>query len=465
MTSLLERLLPAQVQEEGRSLLGLPFQQFVDYFNFNGNLYPLAFTQSIASNREEIRGDFTGFVQSAYKANGIVFACMAARALHFSEARFIFRQRVQGRAGKLFGTGDLALLETPWPNGTTSDLLSWMIQDADLAGNSYIVNRGSYLARLRPDWVSILLASRTDRPDWVPGDPDTEIVAYAYKPGGRASQAPEMLFGVKEVAHFAPFKDPQASYRGMSWLTPLIREIQADGLMTDHRMKFMENGATVNLVVKVPATTLEAFNEWKNAIESNHRGVENAYRPMYLGGGADVTPVGANLEQIDFKAVQGAGEVRIAAAARVPPTLLGISEGLQGSTLNAGNYNSARRNMADGLLRPMWRKACGALASITNVPGGAELWYDERDIAFLKEDLKDAAQARQEDAATMRTLVDAGWLPDSVAGAVQADDWSLLKHSGLVPVQLQAPPSQYPTNGTQTTNGSVNGAGALAPTP
>jgi hypothetical protein len=105
------------------------------------------------------------------------------------------------------------------------------------------------------------------------------------------------------------------------------------------------------------------------------------------------------MQQIDFKVVQGAGEVRIATAARIPATILGISEGLQGSTLNAGNYASARRNFADGLLRPYWRMACAALEPLLSKPyTAAQLWYDDRDVAFLKEDVKDAAEIRQADA-------------------------------------------------------------------
>ena len=37
--------------------------------------------------------------------------------------------------------------------------------------------------------------------------------------------------------------------------------------------------------------------------------------------GADVTPVGSNLKDIDFKSVRGGGETRIAAAAQVPPII------------------------------------------------------------------------------------------------------------------------------------------------
>jgi hypothetical protein len=95
-------------------------------------------------------------------------------------------------------------------------------------------------------------------------------------------------------------------------------------------------------------------------------------------------------------------------------------------------------------VRPLWQNACGSLARVIQVPSDAELWYDDRDIDALKEDQKDAAQIRQQDATTAKTLVDAGYDPDSVQAAIVSDDFSQLKHTGLVSVQLQPPGTQEP---------------------
>jgi phage portal protein BeeE len=455
MTSLLRRIIGGGGDERGSAL---SFQQWVDTFNFNNVLYTVPPQQTLVGDREKIGGDFTGLVSGAYASNGIVFACCYARMLAFSEARFQFRQVRNGRPGNLFGTPALAPLEVPWENGTTGDLLSRMIQDVDLAGNAFVVRQGNYLSRLRPDWVTILLASRSDRTNWIPGDPDTEVFGYIYKPGGLRSGEPEMVFSRSMVAHFAPIPDPQAAYRGMSWMTPLIREIQADNSMGAHRQRFFENGATVNLVVKLPkeaAPTMEQFQEWVKVIREGHEGTAKAYRTMFLGMGADITPVGSDL-QADFSKVQGAGEVRIATAARVPPTLLGISEGLQGSSLNAGNYQSAKRNFADGLLRPMWRNVSGSLASIIQVPAGAELWYDDRDIQLLKDDARDTAEVQQMQASAIKSLIDAGYEPAAIIDAVVSDDFSRLAsaHTGMTSVQLLPP-------GTSK-NGSANGSAAAS---
>lgn len=433
-----------QNEERGQQL-ALPFQDYVNMFSYGGVQYPFqVLRQTLVGNREEVGSDYRGLAAGALFGNSVAFTCMCVRLLAFSEVRFQFRQN-----GKLFGTPELAPLETPWPGATTGDLLGRMIQDVDLAGNAYITRSGDRLIRLRPDWVTIVLGSRSRRAGWVPGAIDTEVAAYQYQPGGKGSGNDPVVLLPETVAHFAPYPDPTASYRGMTWLSPLVREIGADSMMTSHKSKFLENGATVNLVVKVPATTVDTFNQWVEKIREGHDGVHNAYRTLFLAQGADATAIGSDLQQMDFANVQGKGETRIAAAAGVPPVIAGFSEGLQGSSLNEGNYRAAARRFTDVTIRPLWRNAAGSLRRIINIPPGAELWYDPRDVAFLKEDVKDAATVRQADATAIRTLVDGGFDADAVVQAVTSGDLSTLsgKHTGLVSVQL-LPPGQ---------NGNGNG--------
>ncbi|QXE36971.1 phage portal protein [Streptomyces sp. GMY02] len=417
-------------------------------WSIGGNTY-FGMGRPVGGEERSSAWDFEAAVRFAYKRNGPVFALMLVRQMVFSEARFQFRQMRKGRPGELFGTDDLAILETPWPNGTTGDLLSRMIQDADLNGNAFITDYNpGRLKRLRPDWVIIVTGSE-DEPHLAGDAIDGDLVGYGYAPQGNWDDPVFLL--PQQVAHFAPIPDPEFHYRGMSWLTPIVREITGDSAATTHKLKFFENGATPQVIVSYDKDlSPEKFAKFKAAMDAAHQGVDNAYRTLYLGGGADVTIAGKDLGQIDFRATQGAGETRLAAAAGVPPSIAGFSESLAGSSLNSGNYTAARRRFADATMRPLWREAAGALATLVNVPAGAELWYDERDIAFLREDSKDAADIQGIKSRTIRQLTDAGFEPASVIKAVEADDFSLLVHTGLYSVQLQKP-------GT--------GPGTAAPTP
>lgn len=419
---------------------------YLAQFGFDGVPYTVIGT-STALDRERVENSFVGYVQSAYKSNGIVFATMLTRLMIFGEARFQFQRIRSGKPGDLFGTQDLAVLEQPWPNGTTGELLARMVQDADLAGNFYAVREGKRLRRLRPDWVEIVL---TAAPACAV---QSDVAGYLYWPGGVGASSAPQPYAPSEIVHWCPIPDPDAQYRGMSWLTPVIREIQADKYTTEHKLKFFTNGATLSTVVSLKETVgEEQFKKFLAIFNKAHQGVENAYKNLVVGGGADVTVVGADMRQLDFKATQGAGEIRIAAASGVHPVIIGLSEGLHGSSLNAGNFNSARRLTADKTMRPLWRSACAALSTVIQVPTDARLWFDDRDVAFLREDRADLATIQQTEATTLRTLIDGGFSPDSVKAAVQNYDWGLLDHSGNLSVQLQpADPASQGAGGTGDT--------------
>jgi len=432
----------------------LTLDEYANWFSLNGLAYGLTGSTTISNPREEIGGDFKGFIDGAYKSNGVIFSCVLARMLVFSEARFQFRQMRSGRPGDLFGNPSLQLLERPWPNATTGDLLTRGIQDADLAGNFYAVRRPRGIKRMRPDWVTIITGTDT-RPDQdaTPNDLDLEVLGYAYHPGGKQSGNTPVILMREEVAHFAPIPDPSANFRGMSWISPIVREVMADTAATSHKLQFFENGATPNMVVTLdPAVNQAAAEKLQAAISAKYAGLHGAYETMVLGGGADVKVIGADMRQVDFKVTQGHGETRVAAAAGVPPIIVGLSEGLQSATYS--NYGQAKRRFADGTIRPLWRNMAGSLSTLVDVPAGAELWYDDRDIPFLAEDVKDAAEAQQVEASTISTLVDAGYEPDAVIDAVTAGDLKRLKgkHTGLYSVQLQAPTATPPA-GSQNGNG------------
>lgn len=400
-------------------------------------------TWSSGQVTEAAANSFTGYANAGYKRNGIVFGLIGVRMRLFSEARFAWQGFNGGRPDTLFSTADLRILERPWRNGTTADLLARMELDSSLAGSAYFYRNGDNLRRLRPDQVDVILGSTSQNDDGL----DVEPAGYAWWPKGRGTGEPITLLPEQVVA-FAPSPDPDAEFRGMSWLTPVLEEIRSDTAMTIHKGKFLDNAATPNMVVSMKeALTKEKYVEFVEEMRK-HEGAANAYRTLWLANGADVKIVGADLEQLDFKVVQGSGETRIAAASGIAPLIAGLSEGLMSATYS--NYGQARRSVSDIWLRPQWRAAAGALESVLTVPSDAgRLWYDERDVPFLQEDLKDDADIAAQRMATIRQGVDAGYEPASVVAAVDANDFSKLVHSGLYSVQLQAPGSGTPGEAPQ----------------
>lgn len=372
---------------------------------------------------------------SAYSNSGVVFGVILARLTLFSEAEFKF-QRLTDKA--LFGNVDLAKLEHPWPGGTTGELLARMEQDVSLAGNSYTRDAGTQLERLRPDLVTIVSELVRDEIT------DTElrrVVGYHYDASIADSDRDDAFYPVDEVAHWSPIPDPLAWFRGMSWLTPVLREIDADQSMTDYKRAFLTNAATPNLIIKYSDKIgPERLNRVSAQIQARHGGTENAFKTLLLDEGADPMVVGTTLENMTYTAVQAAGENRIAVAGGVPAIVAGLKEGLDAATYS--NYELAMRRFADLTMRPNWRSACGALAKLVAVPAGSRLWFDASGIAALRQGEKEAADTMAVLATAAASLINAGYSPDSVKAALAASDVTLLDHSGLVSVQLQKPNSQ-----------------------
>lgn len=392
--------------------------------------------------------ELTGSLADAYRSNGPVFALTMARLQVFSQARFQWTRFTSGVPQDLFGSPELSILERPWVGGTTADLLARMEVFNSSAGNAYVrrIRRGTKRAGtfedrlhcLRPEWTTIVLGSQEDAEH--PADAgDVELVGYAYKPGGR----PDRLIALEpwEVAHYAPLPDPANNFVGMSWVTPVLGEVLADDASEIHKRRFFTNAATPNLAIKFDASkSIEEVKAFKKLLEDDHRGKWNAYKTMYLGGGADPIAIGKDFQQLDFAKTQGKGESRLASAAGVPPSWVGFSEGLQGSALNAGNFTAARRRFGDGTMHHLWSNASTSLEVLLKKPdAGAQLWHDTRSIPFLKEDAKDHAETQAKQAETIRQLIDAGFDPESAVKAVTESNYALLKHTGLVSVQLQKP--------------------------
>lgn len=422
-------------------------------FTYNSNVYPLGINQTLVNERtREISSTLPGYL-AALRTCPPAFAAQMVRALVLSQARFIFRNnRLSRTPGRLFGTSALSILERPWTNATTGELLARMEWHAGLAGNAYVTNRPTRvdgtttdrLRVLRPDWVVIVYGSHQE-PEDAAYALDGEVIGYGYCNGGIA-QARNRITTLlpNEVAHWSPLPDPEHAGIGMSWVTPAIREIRGDIAATEHKLKYFQNGATPNMVVKgITAANPEQFEEIVDKLETRHAGVRNAYKTIYLTTGADVEVVGSNLRDIDLKGVNGSSETRISMLSRVHPTILGASEGLSGSSLNAGNFSAARRMWADSWIYPTLQDLAAALAPLVNVPADAELWTTTDDMPILREDAKDAAEIESVKASTVVALINGGFTPQSAIDAVKAQDIALLKHTNLISVQLQ-PPGQPP---------------------
>lgn len=460
--TLLDRIAARQSGSPGKALSATEAKSFTEPPFWTSNVLDNSWPSNSATGPEQevLDTSFVAYCQYLYKKNGVVFSAIDRRQQVFSQARFQWQRWTGGRPQDMFGNADLALLERPWPNGTTGEMLSRMEIDGSISGNSYWTtcdDRGRLgrsarkdanrrLVRMRPDWVTLIIGAPSGNPYGL----DARVVAYQYLPrpdngygnSGYATTVQEpILLLPEEVCHYSPKPDPLARFIGMSWLTPIITDIFADDAAAIHKMSFFKNGASPRLAItfdkEVPAKDLDLY---KRKFDDMHSGSENAYGTLFMGGGADVRPLTVDLRALDYKMTTGAGETRMAVASGVPAVILGISEGLGGSSLNEGNFRAAKRLFVDGTIQDLWRKVAPSLeVLLTTPPNGAELAVDARDIPFLREDSDQQAAIRAQDATTMVALVNGGFEAESIKLYMATSDVSRLVHTGMVSVQLQSP--------------------------
>jgi phage portal protein BeeE len=413
-------------------------------------------------NGRDREGSLPNLVRTARQAltdNGIVYACIAMRTGLISEARFKFQRLTDGT---LFGDQALAILEHPWPNADSGDLLAKVEQDGgNISGNAYVrlvepndqgapsglaqlpVGRdvtgefrprppaeqpasSALLVLMSPDTVTIVSEERNDhlgRPYKIPiGYMQDVHAAYGI-------DADPAFFTVDEVAHFAPQPDPWARWRGMSWLTPAIREVRADQALTTYKVSHLAQGAFPGIIVKSPRKMSDrAIEVLRKRFNTRYGGPDQAGRTIVLDEGLDATVAGHSLEQIQADLVTKAGERRIAAAAHVPLEVLG---------LEPGDYMAAVRRMADLWARMEWHRICAAVehllpplsagnsAADTKVP--VRLWYDVSGIAALREGELDRAQTSLVKMQSVQAAVMAGYTRDSAVAAADSGDITQLK--------------------------------------
>ena len=164
-------------------------------------------------NQERASADLIRRARTAYVNNGIVFAALAVRQSLFSEARFQYQALTDMH---LFGDTSLKLLERPWPNADSGELLARMQLDASL-GNAYIRKANPVsgdppvLVQMRPDCVVIISEQARD----TQGRQFKRPVGYAedLRPLGISDQKPQ-IYTTAEVCHYSPAAFEMAWERG-----------------------------------------------------------------------------------------------------------------------------------------------------------------------------------------------------------------------------------------------------------
>ena len=376
-------------------------------------------------DREAVLPQWAAWAQQANASSAVVFAALYVRMNLFSEATL----QLQAKDDKHLWGRDTVLskVEEPWPRATTRDLLARMEQDASIVGNAFIWDAPGEgrLVRLRPDWTTIV----TELVQVPGGGQYRDVVGYYVEPPKSVlDQGKGQFYPAAEVCHWAPLADTQADFKGMSWLTPAYRDVQGDDGMTQYKIKYLDNAATPNILIKyqqkLSPGTVDALRE---RMAARYGGAQNAFKTVILDQGADLTVVGSSLSQMDFANVMQAGTERILADSMVPAVLVGL-EPLRGA---GRGYQESLRKFIDFWARPQWRSVCGALSQIVDVPPGNRLWFDTGDIAALQDGEMERGQTALVKSQALLALRQAGYSRESGVQFINSGDVAVLQPDPL----------------------------------
>lgn len=422
-----------------------------DVLRYGGNEYLLgsglggmAPANPLAASRPRVSGDLASLVASA-QPHSVLSASVLTRMLVLSEA---WPRWADNETGNLFGNTALDVFEGP----EFPALVMAAEQMASFTGNAFLLKRRGTLRLLRSDWVHVVLGSDSkpaqvaaametpekDRREALTHALDAVVIGYIYAP---PKLDPEVL-AVEDVVHWKPEPHPLSTWLGGSWITSCVRELRADIQVDDHTDKFFEQGATPQVVYTLdPNISPENAKKLKDVLEDEHSGLTNAWRTQYIGGGTDVKVIGSRLKDLGLTGLSSQLETRMTLRSRVPAIVLGVAAGMQGSALNSGNYGQTRRMWADTWFTPYVAGLVRSLETVVPAQTRAHLKHDRSRSMFLQEDQLDDAEIIGRQATSIRTLTDGGYETKTVVAAVTTGDLRLLKHTGLLPVQVQEPGS------------------------
>src|SRR5690606_2407293 len=236
---------------------------------------------------------------------------------------------------------------------------------------------------------------------------------------------------------------------------------------------FFRRGAQLGVAVTVTkdkAVTADKMRQFKEEFLSKHQGARNAHEPLFLGPGADVKIIEADPSSWDTRSISGLSETHIAGAAGVPPVVAGLSEGLSGSSLNAGNYKVAAQGFVERTIRPLWRSFCDAMQPLVEEPtrrkgtgGPVRLTVDEREVSVLNDDRQKDAEVLATYAKTINGLIAMGYTPESCRDLIVTSNPAVLVHAGLVSVQQYKPGDDPAASDEGSTPADDNGGFPTGP--
>lgn len=297
---------------------------------------------------------FENFVREGYKRNEIIYACINATADTAASVSMVVRDR--GNGEPLPEHPAQRLIKQPNREMSESDFLRWIITNLKLAGVVYLqkVKNGKgevlELWPVRSDYV---------RPQL---EDNKGITGYRVVISGVEQDTipPEDMIVLR-------LPDPLNMFDRMSPIEVLSRSADVDNSLTDLIKIILQKGAMpLGILASKLRLNDDAISDVRRRWEDRYGGYTNWTTPAVLDSDMSYQRIGMTMDEMKFGDVDGRNETRICMVLRVPPIIIGATEGLARSTFS--NYESARKQWWEDVLSALYKSILDALVTQLFVP-------------------------------------------------------------------------------------------------
>lgn len=142
--------------------------------------------------------------------------------------------------------------------------------------------------------------------------------------------------------------DPVDPFKGMSVIAAAAQTIDTEEQSKKFNRQFFANSARPSVTVEVPKVMQpEQFRRFKQQFEEFHTGQYNAYKPLILEGGAKANAFALTQKDMDFLESRKFNKDEILAMFGVSPGMLGMTENVNRSNMEAAEYIFAKYEVRD----------------------------------------------------------------------------------------------------------------------
>ena len=243
----------------------------------------------------------------------------------------LYRKSIKGERVEVDKHDILDLLDNPNGALTGQQLKQLHFTYMNLVGESYLlkVNTDPASTKKLPDAIHILPAQQVD----------VEIKPVLSESVVRFSNNTYTFEQVLRDIN----PDPRNPYKGRSVVSAAAATIDTDEQSKKWNRKLFANSARPSAVIEVPENMEnEAYKRFKSQFTSQYTGTDNAGKPIIIEGGATIKPMMFNQRELDYLNSRKFSKDEILAMFKVSPAMLGMTENVNRSNMEAAEYNFAK---------------------------------------------------------------------------------------------------------------------------